>query len=75
MDIKKKYSSKEEFIKKYKKCQCNYDFGNDVFCGFRGIIISKKDMNEYQKLQYVLAINDKEEKFTKKNIMCIQNLI
>lgn len=58
MDIKKKYSSKEEFIKKYKKCQCNYDFGNDVFCGFRGIIISKKDMNEYQKLQYVLAIKD-----------------
>ena len=39
MDIKKKYGSKEEFMKKYKKFQCNYDFDNDVFCGFRGKIL------------------------------------
>jgi len=58
LDIMKKYESVEEFKKAYKKCQYNYDFKNDIFCGFRGIAISKNDITEYQKLQYALAIKD-----------------
>ena len=58
IDILNKYGSIEAFEEVYKKCQCNYNFNNDIFCGFRGIIISKNDMSEYQKLQYALAIKD-----------------
>lgn len=58
IDILNKYESIEAFEEVYKKCQCNYNFNNDIFCGFRGIIISKNDMSEYQKLQYALAIKD-----------------
>lgn len=56
IDIIKNYGTKEAFVEAYKKCQCNYNFKNDIFCGFRGITISKNDITEYQKLQYALAI-------------------
>lgn len=58
IDIIKNYGTMEAFVEAYKKCQCNYDFKNDIFCGFRGITISKNDMSEYKKLQYALAIKD-----------------
>ena len=58
IDIINRYGSMEAFKEVYKKCQCNYNFNNDIFCGFRGIIISKKDISEYQKLQYALMIKD-----------------
>lgn len=56
IDIIKNYGTIESFIDAYKKCQCNYNFKNDMFCGFRGITISKNNITEYQKLQYALAI-------------------
>ncbi len=58
IDIMNKYGSIEAFKEAYKKCQCSYQFSNKIFCGFRGITISKNDMSEYQKLQYALAIKD-----------------
>lgn len=57
-DIINQYGSIENFKEAYKKCECNYDFENNIFCGFRGITISKKNMSEYQKLQYALLIKD-----------------
>lgn len=56
IDIIKNYGTIETFIDAYKRCQVNYNFKNDIFCGFRGITISKNDITEYQKLQYALAI-------------------
>ena len=58
IDILNNYGSLETFKEAYKKCQCNYNFNNEIFCGFRGITISKKDISEYQKLQYAILIKD-----------------
>lgn len=58
IDILKKYGSKETFIKKYKQGLCNYDFKGKIFCGFRGITISSRDITEYQKLNYSLFVKD-----------------
>lgn len=58
IDIMTNYGSIETFKEEYKKCQCNYDFNNEIFSGFRGITISQNDMSEYQKLQYALAAKD-----------------
>lgn len=58
IDILKKYGSKKTFIKKYKQGLCNYDFKGKIFCGFRGITISSRDITEYQKLNYSLFIKD-----------------
>lgn len=58
IDIITNYGSLEAFKVAYKKCQCNYNFNNEIFCGFRGITISNKDISEYQKLQYAILIKD-----------------
>lgn len=52
VDIIKKYGSYEEFIEQYKRGTIDYKFGNDVFCGYRGVTISEQEMTEEQKLRY-----------------------
>ena len=58
IDIITNYGSLEAFEVAYKKCQCDYNFNNEIFCGFRGITVSEKDISEYQKLQYAILIKD-----------------
>ena len=46
------YGSIEDFIQKYKKRECNYDFKNDIFVGARCVTVSEKDITQRQKLRY-----------------------
>lgn len=52
VDIIKKYGSYDNFIKQYKTGQINYNFHDDIFCGYRGITIFEKEITEEQKLEY-----------------------
>ena len=52
VDIMKKYGSYEAFIEQYKQGKIDYEFPREVFCGYRGITLSEKDMTEGQKLAY-----------------------
>lgn len=55
--IVKEYGSFENFLDKFKRGECDYDFSNkykgDVFVGARAIVISEKDMTVKQKLGYI----------------------
>ena len=57
VDIIKKYGSYDNFIKQYKTGQINYNFHDDIFCGYRGITIFEKEITEEQKLEYA-KLND-----------------
>ncbi len=58
VSITKKYGSYEKFLEKYKKCETDYNFEGNVFCGHRGVTISSKEMTEEQKLGYVTLLKD-----------------
>lgn len=57
IDIIRNYGSYDNFIQQYKKGLLDYDFCGDVFCGYRGITISDKEITEKQKLGYA-KLND-----------------
>lgn len=52
LEIERKYGSYEEFLKKLKKGECNYDFTSSTFVGYRGITLSEKDITQKEKLSY-----------------------
>lgn len=53
LDIMRKYGSYEEFIRQYKSGAIDYEFGNEVFCGYKGVTISEQEMTVQQKLRYI----------------------
>ena len=59
--IVKEYGSFENFLDKFKRGECDYDFRikykGDVFVGAREIIVSEKDMTVKQKLWYTSLCN------------------
>lgn len=59
--IVKEYGSFEDFLDKYKRGECDYDFSikykGDVFVGARAIVVSEKDMTVKQKLLYTSLCN------------------
>lgn len=56
IDIERRWGSKENFIYEYKRNLCDYDFNGEIFCGYRGITISERDITELQKLNYALFV-------------------
>ena len=57
-DIVKKYGSYQEFLRQYKSESIDYEFGDDIFCGYRGITISEQEMTVEQKLGYANLVKD-----------------
>lgn len=58
IDIIRNYGSFDNFTKKFKTGEINYDFHGKVFCGHRGITISKREITEEQKLSYITLYKD-----------------
>lgn len=56
IEIMKRYRNKENFTMLYKKGECEYNFENVCFCGFRGIAISQNNITVLQKLQYAILL-------------------
>lgn len=64
--IIKEYGSLENFLDKFKRGECDYDFRikykGDVFVGARAIVVSEKDMTVKQKLWYTMLCQGIGEK-------------
>lgn len=51
-NIIKLYGSYEGFLEKYKRREVDYDFRDNVFCGYRGITLTERNIPQWQKLAY-----------------------
>ncbi len=58
LDIEKKFGSYEAFIEKLKKGEIDYHVSSNFFLGYRGIVLSEKDMTQTQKLNYAKIVKD-----------------
>lgn len=71
IDILERYGSYETFLEKYKTGEANYDFQGEIFCGYRGITLSEKDITEAQKLSYANLVERIRGKSYKKEPLYI----
>lgn len=58
IDILKEYGTKEKFVEQYKRELCDYNFENKIFCGFRGIVVSNREITVSQKLNYASFVQE-----------------
>lgn len=61
-NIARDYDSYKAFIDRYKRGEIEYPFNRDVFCGFRGLTLSEREITQRQKLNYSKLVQEIENK-------------